>query len=103
MKHFFRYLDMFGEKINFNIGGKSSTYKTVRGSFVSIVILSLILIYGTQKFITMYRREATKFQSKIEKSAIPNEKVFTADELDFSIAFGLFDFKEDGSIYSNTD
>ena len=67
MKQFFRNLDLFGQKIDFNIGGTSSTYRTVRGSIISMIILSLILVYGTQKFITMYERGDTKFQTKTEK------------------------------------
>ena len=44
---------MFGTGVDFNIQGKGSKYKTLRGSLISVIIVALILVYGSKKFVTM--------------------------------------------------
>ena len=85
---------MFGQTVRFNIGKSKQNFQTSRGSLTSLVILGLILVFGTNKFLTMYQRGDTKFQTKIEQNAIPDEQVFLADDLEFAIAFTLMGYVE---------
>ena len=46
----------------------------------------------------MVHRDDTKFQTRIEKYAIPNDQIFTMDDIGTAFAFNIFGFAEDGSI-----
>ena len=85
---------MFGQTVGFNIGKSNQKFQTSRGSLTSLIILGLILVFGTNKFLTMYQRGDTKFQTKIEQNAIPEEQVFSVDDLDFAMAFSFMGYAD---------
>ena len=48
----------------------------------------------------MYNREDTKFQTKVEKYAIPIEKEFTVDDLGIALSFNIFHKDENGKFFA---
>ena len=63
----FKSLDAFGETIGFSVKKGQKSFKTVRGAVLSLIIYSLIVIYGITKFQVMLNREDTKFQETVNK------------------------------------
>ena len=54
-------IDKYGESATFSIGGKSS-YPSIIGTLISILILFVVVPYGFNKFIIMKDYEDTSFQ-----------------------------------------
>ena len=63
--------DMFGEAIGFEFKG-SSSYRTLPGAFVSIIIIVLTLSYAIDKFSTMVMYEETR-HLKIQEPEVNEE------------------------------
>ena len=76
-------IDNFGDSINFSVRGGLTSYKTWPGAICSIVIYSIIIIYGSTKFMTMARRQDTKQMSTVQEYAFPEDQVFNSEELGF--------------------
>ena len=97
-------IDIFGDSVGFTVNNGSSTYQTWTGTFVSIVIQILVIIYAVKKFTIMTNYEDTNFQSILEKHAIPVDKNFTSEDINFNIAFALFQYDQKGvSIVTEKD
>ena len=55
-------IDKYGESASFNIAGKSS-YPSVYGTIISMLVLAVVIPYGLNKFVVMKSYEDTKFQA----------------------------------------
>ena len=81
--------DKFGDTVNFNIKNGSPVYRTWPGTVISLIIYSLILIYGGQKFLIMWSFDDTKYEKNIKWESVSIDSVFTADDIDFQVAFSI--------------
>ena len=77
---------MFSSHISFNEGG-SDGFSTNLGSLVSLIILSLVLIYGQKKFFDLQERSDSMHQEFEEKDGLINTVVNLAD-----VSLGVFYF-----------
>ena len=59
------------------------SYKTWPGAICSLVIYSMILLYGATKFDIMANRLDTKQVSTVHVNAFPQDQVFNSEELGF--------------------
>ena len=64
---------MFGESLQFKVGGNDS-FKSIIGALVSLAIFATVLPYGVNKFIILYQKNDTSYQSWTEKSLDPYEE-----------------------------
>ena len=72
-KNIFKSVDKFGDSVNFSVKNGSASYKTCSGAILSILIYSLILLYGGTKFTTMVKRQDTKQASTVQEYAFPQD------------------------------
>ena len=89
-------IDIFGEKVNFNIDGADS-HKSFFGAFVTIIITLIVLSYGLDKFILMTEYRDTIHQETTDTGAIDSEKVFPQSDTQVNVAFSVYDIQIDGS------
>ena len=82
-KNVLKSIDNFGDSINFSVRGGLKSYNTWPGAICSIVIYSIILLYGTTKFTMMARYQDTKQVSTVHEYAFPLDQVFSSEELGF--------------------
>ena len=52
--------DLFGSTVTFKVGG-GDAFNTVFGALISILIISVVIVYGQGKFQKMYLRLDTTF------------------------------------------
>ena len=83
-------IDLQGESVNFQIRNQSS-YRTRCGGFVTLFVSFFLIIYSSQKFMTMVHRGETKYQRVEHQFAIPNRQKFEQAEMDIDIAFTIID------------
>ena len=76
-------MDNFGDSINFSLRDGLKSYKTWPGAICSLVIYSMILLYGATKFDIMANRLDTKQVSTEQVNAFPQDQVFNSEELGF--------------------
>ena len=62
-------IDKYGESASFTIAGRSS-YPSVYGTIISMLIFTVVIPYGFNKFIVMKNYEDTNFQSITLENAI---------------------------------
>ena len=79
-------LDNYGEAASFNIAGKSS-YPSVYGTLISILILAVVIPYGTNKFIVMRNYEDTNFMSITLESGTSVDEEFGHDQTNLNVMF----------------
>ena len=84
----FTSIDFFGETADFSIEGKR-TVKSVFGALISLVIVVVTFVYGTNKFIIMYNRENTDYQTIETEVGLEVDRIFEQTETGAFIAFGL--------------
>ena len=80
-------IDSFGESATFHING-SSTYNSLGGSLMTLVILSITLSYTVQRFMIMKAHEDTS-HIDIEDPLMNNERSLPQSESNFNFAFGV--------------
>ena len=60
-----KLIDIFGQPVNFTLDGHSS-FNSIRGSVLSLLILALVTFQITKKYTNLVTREDTKFSQRIE-------------------------------------
>ena len=73
-----------------NVAGQT-TYNTFCGLLFTICIIVLVLVYGVVKAQQMWNYEATSFMSKEVNNSIDIDKIYTYEDTNFALAFGLVD------------
>ena len=53
---YFKSLDAFGEPVSLNYSGNSS-YKTMAGALVTLIIRCFMIVYGVTQFFVVYSYE----------------------------------------------
>ena len=89
-------IDIFGERVNFNIDG-SDSHKSFFGAFVTMIIALIVLSYGLDKFILMTEYRDTIHQETTDTGAIDIEKVFPQSETKVNVAFSVYDIQINAS------
>ena len=89
-------IDIFGERVSFNIDGAES-HKSFFGAFVTIIISLIVLSYGLDKFILMTEYRDTIHQETTDIWSIDKEKVFLQSETKMNVAFTIYDVQLDGT------
>ena len=82
-KDFLKSLDLFGDSVNFSVKSGLKRYTTWPGAICSLIIYSVILLYGGTKFTIMAKRQDTKQLTTIHEYAFTPDQVFGAEELGF--------------------
>ena len=67
--------DNFGEKKEFNIGS-STTYNSLSGSVMTIVIATLLIAFAIDKFQTLFKREDYQIYETLKKNNLDRNRVF---------------------------
>ena len=62
-------IDKYGEARHLSIAGRD-TYPSVFGTLLTLIILSVMVPFGFNKFIIMRDREDTNFQSTVKERAL---------------------------------
>ena len=57
----------------------------------TICIIVLVLVYGVVKTQVMWNYDATSFMSKDVTNSIDMDKIYTYEDTNFALAFGLVD------------
>ena len=63
----------FGDSINFTVDGRK-TYPSFIGSFMTLLIAFVILVYGINQFKVFYNREDTSFNSQNVKTQVSDDE-----------------------------
>ena len=70
----FKKLDMFSSDVSFRENGGDS-FGSIFGACWSIVIIIVVMLYGTNKFFIMYDYADTQFNEYTEKNDIVREVI----------------------------
>ena len=68
-------IDKYRESPSFSITG-SSGYPSICGTLISLLVLAVVIPYGSNKFFIMKDYEDTNFQSITESNAIDAREEF---------------------------
>ena len=68
-------VDLFGEKPELRID-EESTYPSINGLFISLLVILVTACYGVKKFNLMISRGDTNFKEVVEPSALNVTEVF---------------------------
>ena len=84
-------IDKYGESASFNIAGKSS-YPSVYGTLISILVLVIVIPYATNKFVVMQNYEDTNFSSiTLENGTSMKEEIgYETHDLNVMLSFMSF-------------
>ena len=82
-------IDLFGETASFDINGRTS-YPSVCGSLMSVVIFAAILAYGDKKYRVMLDYEDTMHQTTLKENNFDETKVLTYNQTHLNFAVGIF-------------
>ena len=69
-------IDKYGEQASFNMGGNSS-FSSVHGTLISILVLAIVIPYGVNKYLVMKDRDDTNFESITIENAFDSRQRFT--------------------------
>ena len=83
-------IDKYGETRHLSIAG-SNHYPSVLGTLLTLIIFSVMIPFGFNKFIIMRDREDTNFQSTVKERAIDPYEVFTYEQIKVNPVFLFFD------------
>ena len=78
--------DSFGEKKEFNIG-ISTTYNSILGSVMTILIATLLIAFTLDKAKTLIKREDYQIYETLKKNNLDRSRVFSQNETSFFAAF----------------
>ena len=93
-------IDKYGESASFNIAGKSS-YPSVYGTLISILILFVVIPCGVNKFFVMRDYEDTNFQSIIIENKVSPYKEVGYEQSNLNVM--LLFTKHDGAPVTKAD
>ena len=86
---YFKRIDRFGSGVNFKFGEESS-YQSICGAILSIVVFILLLIQLNEKVVTLMNRDDTKHSSRVEFGMNLNYDPIGYKETGLNFAFGIF-------------
>ena len=58
-------IDKYGERASFTVAG-SKTFPSVMGTLITVIIISVVIPFGFNKFLIMRDREDTNFHTTEE-------------------------------------
>ena len=87
LKDIIKSRDMYAKPFSFTYKGEEN-FKTTFGGFISIIITSIVLVYGVQRFIVMINRDDTNTTFNKSISSV-SDTDNTIDLSQFSFYFGL--------------
>ena len=85
---YFKRLDIFGSGVNFTFNGESS-YKSVCGAILTIIVFFLTLFQFNEKFIILINNGDTNHTQRIEFGVNDVSDVIGYRETGFNFAFGI--------------
>ena len=97
ISNLFKEIDLFGEQIVFQIKGADS-YKSVLGAIISVVVITIVLAYGYNKFQIMKNFEGTDYQTITNAKALNSTERFENAETHVNVAFGLVDIERQANL-----
>lgn len=81
-------LDLYGHEVGFNLAGQQSV-KSIPGLFVSVVLLSVLFLYGYVRFeYLIYRKNPLITRSELF-DFFDSSEVVNFDEIGFKVAFAV--------------
>ena len=84
-----KQFDKFGSGAGFTIKG-SETYGTSLGLVLTLIIYTIVLIYGRQNYMKLMEKADTAHQQVLEENVVPVRQEFTLGDLEANFAFGLW-------------
>ena len=72
----FKSVDQFGETREFNIEG-SSSYNSITGSVLTVLITALILAFIVDKFETLVKRTDYQIYKIVKKNNLDKDRLFS--------------------------
>ena len=84
-------LDKFSEKVNLNIQDGSSSYRTAKGSCLSLLATMIGLVFTIQNFQVLVKYDDTLFNSLTIRNNHDETYEFSAEQ-GFNLAFAIYDF-----------
>ena len=88
----FKSLDQWGEGVGLQIKGEDR-YNSFTGAFLALIIIIITLSYAIKQYDTMIKYEATNYMQIVQKN-VNEEKEFSFEEMNFDLAFGIFDIRQ---------
>ena len=79
-------IDKYGERPSLTVAG-SETYQSILGTLITIIVLSVVIPFGFNKFLIMRDREDTYFHTIIEEQAIGVEGVLSYEQTHANVMF----------------
>ena len=90
--HSLKKFDLFGQPYPaFNLRGKNEI-NTFCGSIVSIVIIYIVIMFGSLKFAHLLSHHGPTINTYTQKNAFTSEDIFNSEENDFMVAVTLEDY-----------
>jgi hypothetical protein len=89
IKSIIRDQDMFGYKIELNFNKKGSTHKTLCGGLVSILVLTIMLIYVYSNVRKLYMEEDDTLKSIIKDLDHSKMEPVLLNETNFDLVFRI--------------
>ena len=96
---FVKNADLFASDVAFRENG-GNRFGSVFGSLTSILIALIVASYGINKFIIMSQYNDTVFNNYTERNGLSEEEI-GQDQLQFQIAFSIFEDGYDSELGKN--
>lgn len=85
--------DIFGQALpTFNLNGKGKV-NTIAGGFLTVIILGVVLAYGTTKMIQLESKANPNISSYLKEAAFDYTDMIDLNEENFRIAFAVEGFR----------
>ena len=85
-------IDKYGEQASFTIAG-SKTYPSFMGTLITILVISVVIPFGFNKFLIMRDREDTKFHTTEE--SLGSEEVLSYEQTHANVMLSFQGFIDD--------
>lgn len=76
-------LDLFGETTGFTIEG-SKQYPSIFGTVLSLMIFTLVIIYGQNKVTVFYKKGDNSFQEIVNRNELDPTRVYSNDDINLN-------------------
>ena len=74
------------------------TFTTWAGAIVSLIIFAIIMIYGSQRFVTYIKRDDTKYETYSIAHEDFRDNIYKGNEVNFHLAFNVWGTNEEGNL-----
>lgn len=88
IKHWFRSIDLYGQKINLSYRGDDN-FKTTPGAFATLCVLSVLLAYVVYRSIILFNRINPDVSKKGLLRDLSSAHSFSPQDYGFDFAFGI--------------